>query len=259
MSAGKKKLIEALVNARVNKKQIQQLDTDWLLEDNDAGVGVMFDIAEYLGWPKLGWKIAATNPILQEKLRTDGPVFGVTFQQFLLSSSATVPFSDLLDPIIEGEFAFKIGKNLAEKKTDYQFEDIADCIESVFMCIEIAECRFHRKHLPSPRHIMADGFASGWYVLGSKVKEWERVLSDGVTVNLYRNGHHHSTGSSHAVMGHPLNPVVWLANRLRRYGRQLQAGDLVSSGSCNILCKAAPGDNFEAVYEGLGSVKVTIN
>ncbi|ETF04741.1 hypothetical protein W822_04800 [Advenella kashmirensis W13003] len=258
MLAEQHSLIKALTDARSDNRQIMEYDPDWVLETEDDGIKVMFAVAENLKWPQLGWKIAATNVRLQQKLRTEGPVFGATFERYLLHSPGDVVYENLLDPVIECEFAIQMGDDLPAKNGEYTFDDVARCVESVHICMEIAECRFPRKRLPSVYHIMADGFASGRYVLGNAVPDWQAALHKGIKVNLYKSGQLHSSGQSCDVMGHPLNPVVWLANKLRKYGNSLRAGHLVSSGSCNILCKASQGDVFEAVYENVGSVRLHI-
>ena len=183
-------------------------------------------------------------------------MFGATFQRFLRHSPAQVVHQQLLDPVIECEFAFTLGRELPAQEADYSFDDLAAAIGSVHTCVEIAECRFAHLALPPVPYIMADGFASGWYVLGEPVPDWQQAFLRGVRVQLLRNGEAHSQGSSMDVMGHPLQPLVWLANRLRRLGQPLRVGDMVSTGSCNILCRARAGDRFEAIYEGLGKIEL---
>lgn len=247
-------LAAALVASRLTGKQISEIDESWQLANDAEGVQTMFTVADILGWDQLGWKIAATNPLLQSKLRTEGPVFGVTYSRFMRPAPAEVSYELLQDPVVECEFAFRIGRCLPILDREYTFDDLASVVDSVTPCIEIAECRFTRGVLPPARFIMADGFASGWYILGAQIPNWRAVLDRGVSVQLMRNGAHHSRGHSSDVMTHPLNPVVWLANSLKRLGKQLQPGHLVSSGACNILCRAKPGDRFEAQYEGCGVV-----
>lgn len=247
-------VVAALAHARRTGTQIHGKAPEWDLADDAAGVQAMFAVADQLAWPRLGWKIAATHPDLQARLRTDGPVFGITYTRFLRMAPAVVSHRQLLDPVIECEFAFRIGRELATKEGDHDFQDLAAVVASVMPCIEIAECRFARGALPPPRYIMADGFASGWYVLGEPIADWQQKMANGIGVQLLRNGQPHSHGTSTDVMGHPLLSVVWLANALRRLGRRLEAGALVSSGSCNILCRAAQGDRFEARYDGCASV-----
>ena len=244
-------LAHALAQARLDNKQLTTLSPEWDLHSEAQAIQTMFAVDKRLNWPRLGWKIAATNPALQKQLRTEHPVFGITYQRDLMTSPATVPFETLLDPIIECEFAFKLAQDLPSRSTKYSPQEVVQAIEAVYPCIEIAQCRFHHKHLPSPWHIMADGFAAGQYVLGHPIQNWQDVLENGVTVSLYRDQKLAAQGHSNDVMGHPLNPVVWLANHLSKLGKQLSAGDLISSGSCNILSRGRPNDDLEVRYEGL--------
>lgn len=251
-------LVEALAAARLQRRKIDTLAPHWILADEDAGIRTMLQVAERLGWPRLGWKIAGTNENMQRILGTQGPVFGMTFSTFLRASPAVVRHEELVDPIIECEFAFRIGRELPDKDGPYDFGDLAAAVESVHPCIEIAECRFPREALPPARFGMADGFAGGWYILGDAIAQWQGQLAEGIGISLMRNGQLHSQGHSQDVMGHPLNSVVWLANTLRRFGHRLQAGDLVSSGTCNILCDAQPGDRFEALYSQGSRIELSL-
>ena len=253
-------LIEALLQARLRGEQLEGIAPHWQLPTLADGVDVMLAVADRLQaqWPRLGWKIAATNADMQAKMRTREPVLGMTFERFLHASPARIAHADLLDPVIECEFAFRIGHGLPDKAggEDLTEAEVLQAVTAVYPCIEVAECRFAFRQLPSAAFVQADGFASGHYVLGEAIANWQAVLQAGVAVQLFKNGQLHSQGHSSDVMGHPITPVVWLANALRRRGRRLEAGDLVSSGSCNILCRARPGDVFEARYTGLADVRL---
>lgn len=253
-------LVDALVQARRTGRQIRELEPHWQLASRDEAIRTMLQVAQELGWPRLGWKIAATNEALQRKLRTDEPVFGMTFSPFLSHSPAALEHAQLLDPIVECEFAFRLGRSpVPATGVELTEADLLEAIESVHPCVEVAECRFARHELPPPLFIQADGFASGRYVLGSPIKHWRALLERGVDVAVFRNGVLHSSGHSSDVMGHPLRPLVWLANALRRFDLQLQSGDLVCTGSCNILCPARAGDSFAVHYEGLPVLRLSTN
>lgn len=245
-------LVDALVRARRDGRQIKGLMPHWRLASRDESIRTMLQVAQELRWPRLGWKIAATNDAMQRKLRTGEPVFGMTFSPFLSHAPAALAHGQLLDPIVECEFAFRLGHSPAlASGRELAEADLLGAIESVHPCIEIAECRFSRHELPPPLFIQADGFASGRYVLGPPIGHWQALLERGVNVSVFRNGQLHSSGHSSDVMGHPLRPLVWLANALRRFGQQLLPGDLVCTGTCNILCPARAGDGFAVHYDGL--------
>jgi 2-oxopent-4-enoate/cis-2-oxohex-4-enoate hydratase len=67
-----------------------------------------------------------------------------------------------------------------------------------------------------------------------------------------KNGQPLSEGYGRAVQGSPLEAVAWLANTLGAYGVQLNAGDVILSGSLVPLEPAAAGDVFEMDLQGIG-------
>lgn len=63
------------------------------------------------------------------------------------------------------------------------------------------------------------------------------------------------SGTSKSVMGNPLNAVVWLAGQLSANGRQLQANDIVATGSCTTILQVWPGQHLAADFGPLGQVE----
>ena len=71
------------------------------------------------------------------------------------------------------------------------------------------------------------------------------------------NGAEKLSGSGAAVLGHPMNSLVWLANTLCEQGKALKTGDLVSTGVCTDIYHAEPGDHIVADFGTLGSAEVS--
>ena len=60
-------------------------------------------------------------------------------------------------------------------------------------------------------------------------------------------------------LSHPLEAVVWLARELKKRGRDLEAGDLITTGTCVGILQVMPGQVFEADFGPLGSVSVSFD
>ena len=66
-------------------------------------------------------------------------------------------------------------------------------------------------------------------------------------------------GRGSAILEHPLNAVIWLAEDLRRAGITLKPGDLLALGSFSRLMPPQPGTAARVVYEGLpGNPSVSV-
>ena len=71
------------------------------------------------------------------------------------------------------------------------------------------------------------------------------------------NGSEVATGRGDAVLGHPLNSIAWLAAKLSAYGRRLEAGDHIMTGSFTRQFLIAPGDRIRTEFDRLGAVEAT--
>jgi 2-keto-4-pentenoate hydratase len=59
------------------------------------------------------------------------------------------------------------------------------------------------------------------------------------------------------VLGNPATAVAWLARTVAGFGVRLRAGHLVLPGACARAVDAHPGDEFRAVFTGLGEVSLS--
>ena len=72
------------------------------------------------------------------------------------------------------------------------------------------------------------------------------------------NGMQVATGLGSAVLGNPLNSVVWLARKLATFGRTLKAGEVVMTGSFTRQFPLAPGDRVRVSFSGVGDVETSV-
>ena len=62
------------------------------------------------------------------------------------------------------------------------------------------------------------------------------------------------TAEASAILGHPIEAVVWLARELSRQDKPLNAGDVVTTGSCAPLLQVLPGQHLTVEFDTIGSV-----
>jgi 2-keto-4-pentenoate hydratase len=75
---------------------------------------------------------------------------------------------------------------------------------------------------------------------------------------LHINGELVATGAGGAVLGSPLNSLVWLANTVGPLGVTLEPGHVVLPGSMTKAFPISPGDSIVANMSGLGSVSAIL-
>lgn len=56
-----------------------------------------------------------------------------------------------------------------------------------------------------------------------------------------------------AILGHQLEALVWLAQELSRHNRQLNAGDVVATGSCAPILQVLPGQHLTVEFDTIGT------
>jgi 2-keto-4-pentenoate hydratase len=250
------RLADLLIAARRDRQQVRGLDPALVPATHAEAYAVNAQVAKGLGWPLLGWKIAATTPVMQQRLRTTEPIYGRTYKQFECASPACFRRAELLDPLVECEFFFRLGRPLPSRSSPYNAGEVAEAVDSVHAGIEVAECRFPLDELPAVPAVLADGSASGRYVVGAEIADWRRRDLAAMPVVLEVNGTVRRRGSGAEVMGDPLAPLVWLANARSQWGDGLQAGELISTGTATGMLLAQAGDRVVAYFGGSPAVEI---
>ena len=77
-------------------------------------------------------------------------------------------------------------------------------------------------------------------------------------MHLHIGGELVATGAGGAVLGSPLNALVWLANTVGPMGVTLEPGHVVLPGSMTKAFPISPGDSIVAKISGLGSVTAVL-
>ena len=72
------------------------------------------------------------------------------------------------------------------------------------------------------------------------------------------NGKVIDEGKGSDVLGHPFEPLRWLANNLNALGQTLKAGEIVLTGSWVTTRFPKAGEHYKYTIQGVGSVEITL-
>jgi 2-keto-4-pentenoate hydratase len=205
----------------------------------------------------VGRKIGLTSKAIQQQLGVNEPDYGSLWQSsFYLAKNGkvTIPAADFLQPRIEGEIAFLIGKPLREPGITP--EQVLDATEACAMGIEIVASRIADWKIKLVDTI-ADNASYGGFTLGP----WDAQLCDAdlgaLLMNIHHNGALAAEGMGSAALGHPATSTAWLANKLLEFGVSLEPGDIVISGGITKMLPVKAGDEFVFSLTSQPSLTVT--
>ncbi len=255
-----RELARLLADLRRDGRQQSGLDPRLVPADKTEAYRVASLVAEELGWPVAGWKIAAMKAEMQRALRTDSPIYGRVFAPFVKPSPLTVEHGRLASPIPEVEYQARLGADLAPRSAPYTLDEVGEAVASLHPGLELAECRFaHDRAFPPLPAILADGAGSGTILYGPPIEGWRSRDIAGQEATLSCNGAVRRRGTAAAALDHPLVPLTWLANELSRTGIGLKAGQMISTGTLTGMLAPRPGETYVADFGPFGGVTLAFS
>ncbi|RJG46261.1 fumarylacetoacetate hydrolase family protein [Mesorhizobium sp. DCY119] len=210
----------------------------------------MQDLYDREGDIRIGWKVAATNPAVQQQLGISEPAFGSLRSSRTYQSGHDLSLSSLVQPHAECEICFEINENIINAVT---IEDARKAVTNCFPAFEIIE---KRVPITDFGGAMADNAEHTAIVLGKGIPMSPDIDFSKVECSLEVNGEAVGTAAGSAVLGNPLNSILWLKERLKRYEASLKPGSLVMTGSFLRQQPIKEGDRFLAKFSGVGAVEI---
>ncbi len=204
-----------------------------------------------------GRKIGLTSRAMQLASRITEPDFAPLMDDMFFEAGGDVPVQRFIAPRVEVELAFVLGRDLAGPGAS--IFDVLRATEYVCPAIEIIDARIEQfdRETGAPRKVqdtISDFAANAGIVLGGRPVRVDAIDLRWVGAMLFKNGVIEETGLAAGVLNHPATGVAWLANKIARYDEQLQAGDVVLSGSFTRPTPAVAGDTLHADYGPLGAI-----
>lgn len=254
--------IDAIVRAWQKAEPIRGLPADLAMEDAVCiRNGVVERLRPSLG-RVVGYKAGLTNEAIQQRFGVSSPVRGVLLEKMLLPDGAEVPAQFGARPVFEADLLVEVkDAGIHRAKTHL---DVLRSLSRVMPFIELPDLMLAEgETLTAPLIVLTNvGARLGVVGTGIPVEATEAFAAALATLRVVvtdQDRKEIASGTGTAILGHPLNAVLWLTQDLDRSGIRLKPGDVLSLGSFTPLLPPRAGTTIKVRYLGLpGDPEVSV-
>lgn len=220
------------------------LPTDEAYRIQHALLALRFGRGERL----IGTKLGFTSKAKMAQMGVSDIIVGQLTDQMQVLDGGEVELSRFVHPRIEPEVAFRLARDVDLDDPD---ADVASCVDLVAPALEIIDSRYRDFQFSLP-DVIADNTSAAGFVVGT----WGEVGEVGdLAVRLTVDGVDVQTGSTAAILGHPMHALEALLGMARRYGFPLTAGQVILAGAATAAVPFT-ASTVQAHVAGLGGVSV---
>jgi 2-keto-4-pentenoate hydratase len=246
--------VNTILRFQEAKEPIRGLRTDLTMRDAECGRRRLVERLESSENRIVGYKAGLTSRALQQRFGVSSPVRGVLLEKMLLADGADVPFDFGARPMFEAGLIVVV-KDAAIHQAKTQV-DVLRALSMVVPFIELPDLLVAEGEKLSAPLIVSLNVGARLGVVGKGIPvqattgfaealaAMRVIVTDGGGKELAG-----STGA--AILDHPLDAVLWLAQDLEKSRIRLKAGDVLSLGSFTAPLTPRPGLNVTVRYEGL--------
>jgi 2-oxo-3-hexenedioate decarboxylase len=229
--------------AQRDRAAIGQLD---LAPDLAAAYRIQRDVVGHRlarGERLVGCKLGFTSKAKMAQMGVSEIIVGRLTDAMQVPDGGDVALDGFIHPRIEPEIAFRLGREVDG--------DIADCVDAVAPALEIIDSRYRDFRFSLP-DVIADNTSAAGFVVG----DWQPMpdVAD-LPVRLIVDGAEVETGSTAAILGHPMRALEELVDLAARYDVALRVGDIILAGAATAAVPFG-ASRVEARVAGLGSARV---
>ncbi|MEM7694796.1 MAG: fumarylacetoacetate hydrolase [Pseudomonadota bacterium] len=214
-------------------------------------------LSEALG-PVAGYKAAATSAGAQKQLGLDGPVLGVLLDGMLRESGATIAIDEGARMIFELDLLARVADPEALLAATNRVEALA-AIDAFIPFIELGDLMVPKGAAITGPLLQAMNAGARLGVVGAPLPTAGTTVegTSAASGTLSLDGRVVAEAPAAALLGHPLDAVLWIADAVKTRGMTLEAGQVLSLGSMGRFQMAAPGE-IVGEYKGFGQTPATV-
>jgi 2-keto-4-pentenoate hydratase len=257
MANGAAELIWQLWNAG---EVINDLPLDLKPRTRAQGYAVQAQFEDMSNQPLFGWKVAATSKAGQEHIGVSGPIAGRILAERAFKDGDELVFGANRMRVAEPEFAFRFGKTLEPRRIEYTMADVLNAVATLHPSIEVPDSRFDNFAAVGEAQLIADNACAHEFVLGPATDtDWRAIdLSQHrASAEVVGGEVHDGIGSN--VLGDPREALLWLVKEVINLGHTIEAGQVVTTGTCAEPLDIEPGNEVIANFGTLGQVSISFD
>lgn len=201
------------------------------------------------GERRVGIKMGFTSRAKMIQMGVSDMIWGRLTDAMAAEDGGTIAHARFIHPRAEPEIAFLLHRPL---EGAVGMAEAWAAVEAVAPSIEVIDSRY-RDFKFSLEDVVADNASAAAFVIGPPCVPAD-VGNLGMTFR--RNGRVVSTGSSAAILGHPLRSLVAAARLVAERGEHLPAGSIVLAGAACEAVAVAAGDRVSVEFTGLGRAEL---
>ena len=248
-------LAERLENAELNRSPIAKITDEFPSLDWDDAYAIQGKIRERKvsrGIKVAGLKAGLTSQAKMKQMNVSEPVFGFMCDYGSRADGGEVEIDGFIAPRVEAEIAFV---TKSEIKGPCHIGTVLQATDFVLPAVEILDSRYENFKFDLIS-VVADNTSAAGFVTGGNSRRVEDIDLRTLGIVLEKNGEVVELAAGAAVLGHPAESVVMLANMLARKGESIPAGTFIMTGGVTAAVGVERGDHIAVRYQHLGSVSM---
>ena len=216
----------------------------------DGAYAIQEIVTEQIGATISAWKTSAPDP-------QSIPIAAPIYSDLIYQSGSEVPASELFVIGIEGEIAFRIGRDLPTAEKSYSREDVIESIVELVPAIEIVDTRMQDGFSQYKYLMLADNQSNGGLVVGEGITNWQSLDFSKLQASVTVNGVPEYSGVAGNRAGDPFSLMAWAANHCANRARPFRVSDIITTGTYTGILFVEPGAEVVVDFPGIGSVEVS--
>ncbi|CAH2783189.1 MAG: 4-oxalocrotonate decarboxylase (EC [uncultured Paraburkholderia sp.] len=203
------------------------------------------------GESTVGVKLGFTSRAKMVQMGVDSLIWGWLTDAMLEEDGGRVALTRFIHPRVEPEVCFLTSRDIDRPLT---LIEASRYLEAVAPAVEIIDSRYENFRF-SLEDVVADNCSSAGLVVGRWTRAFDSLRNAGVTMRV--NGRIVESGSTAAILGDLLRPVVQASRLIAQSGITLPAGSLIMAGAATAAHALADGVHVQCFVNGLGMTEFT--